>query len=586
MRYFVILIFSLLIPSAVFAGTADNFIYPLGVWQVSTHHGDEYGSYYHMGIDAGFELGSGAPVYAVADGVVREAEVRTQFGLVVLVEHTLPGGKRIVSLYGHLDPSDIPAPPGTQVTAGQRLGSLGDSTVNGGWSPHIHFGIHKSEYTGVWVYYGHVSDPATADDWYDPETYIPNHLNADSWNPDVSFDLDDGEILDDSLNIKAYVTDIGSGVDYVQLKISDDGQQTWKTLVEDSGTHDYPYYLYTSLSAVEDGDVYVRVNAKDEFGNVEMKTVKMVKKEDAYTTRHFASIKGKPSSGLVKTWFQAGNKDKKFYPYKKKWKNSGDVAVGDVTGNGVNNIITVKNGKNPIVNVFSRNGELQNSFKAFPYGKQKGARVATGDIDGDGVQEIIVGSGRGMKARVKVFDRFGVLMLTFDAFNGTHTGGLDVAAGDVDGDGLDEIVAGVAGSGKSKFGVFDETGAQLEVTRAFGKKYTGGINVAVGNIDKDEGAEIIVGTNGGKTGTVRVFEWEGELKKYDYEPFGDDFTGPVDVTCADWEGDGKDEILMSQAGDGEAWVKTYRYGPSRTVLATERVYKEGFEGGARIDGWR
>ena len=54
---------------------SSNYIYPLPDWQVSTTHGEDIGGgLYHMGVDAGFGLPAGVPVYAVADGIVREAQ--------------------------------------------------------------------------------------------------------------------------------------------------------------------------------------------------------------------------------------------------------------------------------------------------------------------------------------------------------------------------------------------------------------------------------------------------------------------------------------------------------------------------------
>ena len=112
---------------------ATNYIYPLPTWHISTHQGEEIGDgLYHMGIDAGFDLPAGTPVYATADGIVREAQERTQFGLVVLIEHFPDDATPNVSLYGHLDPSDIRVTPGQSVAAGDIIGVLGTEENNGG----------------------------------------------------------------------------------------------------------------------------------------------------------------------------------------------------------------------------------------------------------------------------------------------------------------------------------------------------------------------------------------------------------------------------------------------------------------------
>src|SRR5690606_15898557 len=71
-----------------------------------------------------------------------------------------------------------------------------------------------------------------------------------------------------------------------------------------------------------------------------------------------------------------------------------------------------------------------------------GVRTATGDVNGDGVGDLIVADGPGAAPAVRVFDgatrgEIGSLM----AFEETFTGGVFVAAADFDGDGADDIVA-------------------------------------------------------------------------------------------------------------------------------------------------
>lgn len=55
------------------------------------------------------------------------------------------------TLYGHLSLASIEnLEVGTPFKKGQRMGTLGDSTVNGGYAPHLHFQIIKDikEYSG------------------------------------------------------------------------------------------------------------------------------------------------------------------------------------------------------------------------------------------------------------------------------------------------------------------------------------------------------------------------------------------------------------------------------------------------------
>ncbi len=429
MKKYLFTLLLLAIPSLSLAAIADNFIYPTSVWDVGTQHGDEiYGGLYHMGTDACFGPGDGAPVYASASGVVKEVGERSQFGLVILIEHQLYNGSKIVSLYGHLRPSDPQVSVGQSVSVGDLIGYLGNSSENGGWDPHIHFGIHKNPYTGQWVYSGHVPNQSTADSWYDPENYIANHLTEDNWDPEISTDLTNGQIVTSWEIIKAYATDIGSSIDTVELKISQN-QKNWTTAASNSGYEDYPHNFYTSLSGYDDGKLYIRLVATDEFGNKAKTTKEVIKKADASITKNFAAMQGSPSSAKVKSYYQNGELHEELTPNKNSWDGSGDIALGDVTGNGTKNIVTVPGpGKKIFVKIYSAKGKKLTSFQAYPDSNTNGARVATGDIDGDGQDEIIVGSGSGKTSKLKVFKKNGTLLWKSNAYQQSHTKGIDVTA--------------------------------------------------------------------------------------------------------------------------------------------------------------
>src|SRR6185503_9481836 len=76
-----------------------------------------------------------------------------------------------------------------------------------------------------------------------------------------------------------------------------------------------------------------------------------------------------------------------------------------------------------------------------------GVRVAVGDVNGDGVLDVITVPGPGMEPVVGVFDgdtgkRLRTKVGSFLAFPPAFRGGLFVAAGDVNGDGKDDIIVG------------------------------------------------------------------------------------------------------------------------------------------------
>src|SRR5262249_18328015 len=101
-------------------------------------------------------------------------------------------------------------------------------------------------------------------------------------------------------------------------------------------------------------------------------------------------------------------------------------------------------------------GQLRVAVK--PYGGYLGGvRVAAGDVTGDGVPDLITGAGPGAPGgHVKVFNGVsGTEVYSFFAFPG-YLGGVNVAAGDINGDGFDDIIVGAdAGAPGGHVKVFD-----------------------------------------------------------------------------------------------------------------------------------
>jgi hypothetical protein len=120
-------------------------------------------------------------------------------------------------------------------------------------------------------------------------------------------------------------------------------------------------------------------------------------------------------------------------------------------------------GAGPQVRVYeSTTGSERFSF--FPYESTftGGVRVATGDLNQDGVDDIVTSPAVGGSARISVFDgASGVLILNFFAFNDPNfRGGAEVAIGDIDG-GLDalgnrtnELIVGAGVGGGPRVSVY------------------------------------------------------------------------------------------------------------------------------------
>jgi hypothetical protein len=103
----------------------------------------------------------------------------------------------------------------------------------------------------------------------------------------------------------------------------------------------------------------------------------------------------------------------------------------------------------PWVQVVATTGTLQSHFLAYEAAFRGGVRVASGDMTGDGNPEIIVAPGPNRPGEIRVFTQQGVELTSYRtlAFGRRYRGGVEVAVADVTGDGVADIVAGMSGGG-------------------------------------------------------------------------------------------------------------------------------------------
>src|SRR5262249_42341352 len=79
-------------------------------------------------------------------------------------------------------------------------------------------------------------------------------------------------------------------------------------------------------------------------------------------------------------------------------------------------------GGTPLITVRDETGKVVNAFNAFPASFRGGVNVAYGDITGDGLPEIVAAAGPGGGPQISIFDgKSFQLLASFFAFNPTFT---------------------------------------------------------------------------------------------------------------------------------------------------------------------
>jgi len=237
----------------------------------------------------------------------------------------------------------------------------------------------------------------------------------------------------------------------------------------------------------------------------------------------------------------------------------------------------------PQVKVYnSSNFEKQFEFIPFDKNFEGGVNVALGDIDGDSEDEIITGAGPGGAAQVRIYESDGSYTgRDFYPFHPDYRGGVNVAAGDMDGDGIDELIFGQAALGEPRIKVYKNSGKIYSEFLAYNTGVEFGVNISAGDINNDGKDEIITGS-GRKGGPhVRVFNGKGNPTAINLYPFHPEFRGGIWVGIGDVNGDGRNEIVTSQAGEGEAWVRIYKPNTGE-ILADSRLYPPNVESGVKF----
>jgi hypothetical protein len=169
-----------------------------------------------------------------------------------------------------------------------------------------------------------------------------------------------------------------------------------------------------------------------------------------------------------------------FFAYDKNFTGGVRVAVGDVNGDGVPDIITAPGpGGGPDIHLYDgRNGALLGRFWALEPNFTGGMYVAAADVNGDGFADIICGGDAGGGPHVTVFSgRDRTIMYSFFAFEMDFTGGVRVAGGDVNGDGFADIITGAGPGGGPHVAVFSGlNGAVIQSFFAYDLRFSDGIS--------------------------------------------------------------------------------------------------------------
>ena len=237
-----------------------------------------------------------------------------------------------------------------------------------------------------------------------------------------------------------------------------------------------------------------------------------------------------------------------FFVFEEGYKGGDKVAHIDLDGNGKRDLLVVNRNR---IMAWRDDGQIFTKLYPYTTSYQGELRVAVGDLNADGFMEIYVAPSAGYPGALKVYTRHGRKMRQDRyPFGENYTGGFYLGAGNVIGDpyGKDQLLIGSGKGLQPKVGIYNFELEKLHEWLAYEYWFTGGVPVTGGDVNGDGVDEIIVGAGPGKKPVVRIFDQSGAQLYPEFTTYDALGTPGLEVISADVDFDGKDDVIGSSSG--------------------------------------
>jgi hypothetical protein len=236
-------------------------------------------------------------------------------------------------------------------------------------------------------------------------------------------------------------------------------------------------------------------------------------------------------------------------------------------------------------------GALRLDFYAYEPTFTGGVRVAVGDYNGDGVPDVITAPGAGRAPEVRVFDgQSGAEIAHFNAYDSHFLGGVFVATADMNGDGKADIITGPDFSGGPDVRIFfsgNTTGVPDRELQAYDSHYLGGVRLATGDFNSDGTPDIVTSPGTFSGPDVRIFDGKTQAQIGEFLAYDVHYSGGVFVATGDVNHDGTADIVTGPGQFSGPEVKVFNGtqvlgNASPATLLDFFAYDPAFGGGARV----
>ena len=263
-----------------------------------------------------------------------------------------------------------------------------------------------------------------------------------------------------------------------------------------------------------------------------------------------------------------------------------EIALAGLPGTSNSNQFAVGRGTAAGVFLFNPDGSTRLQLNPFA-NSPGGVRVATADFNGDGVADVVAGTGPGRPTEVAMFDGVtGAELFRVSPFEASYTGGVFVSAGDLNQDGIADIVVSPDIGGGPRVRIFSGNGFN-QLADFFGiddPNFRGGANTAIGDVNGDGVPDLVVAAGAG--GGPRIATYDGTSLSdgsFTRKAFGDFFAFEQSlrdgafVSVGDLNNDGFSEIVAGAGFGGAPRVSGFD-GFSLTKSSTPQRIVDFFAG--------
>lgn len=235
----------------------------------------------------------------------------------------------------------------------------------------------------------------------------------------------------------------------------------------------------------------------------------------------------------------------------------------------------------PMVRIFNPfSGLLEKEFYPFPETSLvQGVNVSSGDVNGDGLNEIIVAAGRNEKSLIRVYNSKAEFINEFQAYADNFDKGVKVSVAKLYPNQPAVILTAPNEGGGPHIRIFNGQGIMITEFFAFDSRVYSGVNVTAGDLNKDGQLEIIAGSGYQAEPKIKIFDNFGHFIR-EFLVYDKKIKSGVNVLAFDVNNNGQAEIITIPYQDASAEVKIFT--GEGILLNKFNAYSADYKGGVNL----